>query len=251
MSAFTYPQTSNDAYRTSIPFPHAKVDGAWDEALLERCSIEIDKFGEWDGEKHFYGAKEKRYCGDITKLPVSVRAVIDEASQPKFLRWLEELTGEKALIPDPYLEGGGIHSIGDGGFLKIHADFNWHEPLQLYRRLNVLLYLNTNWREEWQGRIELFSDPKVEPEVSLLPIMNRMLVFTTDDASFHGHRHPLKCPEDVRRKSIALYYYSPIRPAANFATARTDTDYRAASDERLAKSGIRGKLATVKRALVG
>ncbi|NIJ07790.1 Rps23 Pro-64 3,4-dihydroxylase Tpa1-like proline 4-hydroxylase [Sphingomonas vulcanisoli] len=219
--------------------------------MLADCARDIAAFAEWDGEKQFYGSKQKRYCGDIDKLPASVQTVIDEASRPRFIKWLQELTGEKALVPDPYLEGGGIHSIGTGGYLKIHADFNWHEPLQLYRRLNVLLYLNDDWQEDWGGRIELFSDPQREPEVSLLPTMNRMLVFTTDDASFHGHRHALSCPADVRRNSIALYYYSAVTPAKNFAEARTDTDYRAAADETFDKArGLRGKLAALKKVLI-
>lgn len=252
MDIFSYPQPSNDRYTKAAPFPYAVLDGAWDADLLRSCAHDIDVFQSWDGEKSFHGAKAKRYCGDITKLPQSVQRVISEASRPRFLRWLEELTGEKALVPDPYLEGGGIHSIGNGGFLKIHADFNWHEPLQLYRRLNILIYLNDEWKEEWQGRIELFSDPKSDPEVSLLPMMNRMLVFTTDDASFHGHRHPLNCPDEVRRNSIALYYYSPIRPKMNFATARTNTDYRAALDEKFPKQSIvRAKIVAVKRAIIG
>jgi hypothetical protein len=247
---FSYPAATNELYLGASPFPYIYFDNAWDSELLSKCATDISEFEGWDGEKTFYGAQAKRYCGDIVKLPSSVQAVISEASQPKFLRWLEELTGERALVPDPYLEGGGIHSIGTGGFLKIHADFNWHQPLQLYRRLNILIYLNQNWSANWGGEIELFSDPKGEPEVSLLPMMNRMLIFTTDDASFHGHRHPLSCPDSVRRNSIALYYYSPIRPEQNFASRRLGTDYRAAPDEKLRRP-IRERLGEIKKALVG
>lgn len=251
MLEFSYPQISNADYKSTPPFPHCLIDGAWNDALLKKCSSEISEFSNWDGEKEFFGSKSKKYCNNIYNLPSSVKQVISESYQPKFLKWLEDLTGEKALVPDPYLEGGGIHSIGNGGFLKIHADFNWHERLQLYRRLNILIYLNEGWKEEWNGQIELFSDPQKDPEISLDPIFNRMLIFTTDDASFHGHRHGLSCPDEVRRNSIALYYYSPIKPTVNYQASRTDTDYRPASDENFNKGkSLRSRLGSVKKRLL-
>ena len=40
-----------------------------------------------------------------------------------------------------------------------------------------------------------------------LPNFNSMVIFKTDDFSYHGHPDPLTCPENITRKSIALYYY--------------------------------------------
>ena len=54
------------------------------------------------------------------------------------LEFLETLTGIDGLVPDPYFAGGGLHQIVRGGFLKVHADFNWHPKLRLDRRLNML-----------------------------------------------------------------------------------------------------------------
>ena len=48
-----------------------------------------------------------------------------------------------------------MHSIANPGFLKMHADFNWHKKLKLYRRLNVLIYLNKDWDPEWGGDFRL------------------------------------------------------------------------------------------------
>jgi Rps23 Pro-64 3,4-dihydroxylase Tpa1-like proline 4-hydroxylase len=152
--------------------------------------------------------------------------LIQEASSPRFLAWLTALTGEQALVPDPYLQGGGVHQIGSGGFLKVHADFNWSERLQLYRRLNLLLYLNPDWQPQWGGALELWNEDMSACITTILPEANTMVVFTTDDRSFHGHPHPLACPEYITRDSIALYYYSPLRPAANWAARRKITDYR-------------------------
>ncbi len=77
------------------------------------------------------------------------------------LQFLEALTGIEGLIPDPYFGGAGPHQILPGGFLKVHADFNWHPMLKLDRRLNLLVYLNRDWREEYGGHLELW-DTKAE-----------------------------------------------------------------------------------------
>lgn len=224
--AFSHPAPAELGYAQASPFPHAVLRGAWKPELLDACKAEIGRFTDWDGEKDFYGSKKKRYCGDIERLPPSVQRLIHEAGSPAFLRWLMELTGEQALLPDPFLEGGGIHQIVAGGFLKVHADFNWNEQMQLFRRLNVLIYLNRDWNPAWEGSLELWEQDMSRSAVSVAPEFNTMVVFTTDDKSFHGHPRPLACPAGVTRDSIALYYYSPIEPAKNFRGRRLDTDYR-------------------------
>lgn len=148
---FSYPQVDHQSYISAFPFPHAVIRGGWDEDKLCLCKEELTGFDDWDGQKDFYGAQLKQYCSNMEKLPESVKCIIYEASSPRFLRWLEDLTGEVGLIPDPYLEGGGVHRIKPGGFLKVHADFNWNGRLKLYRRLNVLIYINPGWKEEWGG----------------------------------------------------------------------------------------------------
>ena len=44
-----------------------------------------------------------------------------------FLRFLEALTGIAALIPDPQFRGSGLHFVGPGGRLAVHADFARYE----------------------------------------------------------------------------------------------------------------------------
>tara|TARA_Y100000287_G_scaffold143386_1_gene118113 strand:- start:3 stop:521 length:519 start_codon:yes stop_codon:yes gene_type:complete len=123
------------------------------------------------------------------------------------------LTGiEEILIPDPYFLGGGLHEIKKGGFLKIHSDFNFHPQMKLSRRLNLLLYLNKDWQEDYGGHIEFWDRSMKECGKKFLPIFNRMVIFSTTHSSFHGHPEPLNCPETRSRKSIALYYYSNGRP---------------------------------------
>ena len=117
-------------------------------------------------------------------------------SQP-MLEFLEGLTTIRGLIPDPYFVGGGFHETGRGGKLGIHADFRINEQLHLHRRLNVIIYLNEEWKPEWGGALELWDrDMKVKVR-EVMPVFNRCVVFNTDADSFHGHPDPLCTPEGV------------------------------------------------------
>lgn len=123
---------------------------------------------------------------------------------PPWLQFLERITGIPNLIPDPYFFGGGFHNIPRGGFLKMHVDFNIHDKWRLDRRLNVLIFLNENWKPEWGGDLILGENA----EVKIPPLFNTTVIFETTDKSWHGHPEPLTCPEGESRKSIALYYYT-------------------------------------------
>jgi len=53
------------------------------------------------------------------------------------------------------------------------------------------------------------------------------VVFNTDEDSFHGLPEPLNCPEDITRKSLALYYFTeeanaPRKRATNYQPRPSD-----------------------------
>lgn len=127
------------------------------------------------------------------------------------------------------MEGGGVHSTGNEGFLKLHIDFNWNDQLKLQRRINILVYLNKNWKKEYGGQIELAFKNKsgiLENIVSLDPIFNRTLIFVTDSNSYHGQPNPVNHPFDKRRNSIAAYYYrSPTEDDILYESKRSETTY--------------------------
>ena len=125
-----------------------------------------------------------------------------------FIRYLERLVDVRGLISDPWDLGGGVHLIRPGGRLNIHTDFPFHPQLRIWRKINVLVYLNEDWLDEWEGKLELWPPDLSRCAKSISPIFNRMVIFRTDNVSFHGHPSPLRTPSHVYRKSIALYYYS-------------------------------------------
>ena len=105
-----------------------------------------------------------------------------------------------------------MHSTKTGGYLKVHADFNKHPTLALDRRLNLLIYLNEDWLPEYGGDLELWTTDMGPCVEKIAPVAGRCVIFRTSSTSFHGHPHPLACPPDRTRRSIALYYYSNGRP---------------------------------------
>jgi Rps23 Pro-64 3,4-dihydroxylase Tpa1-like proline 4-hydroxylase len=148
----------------------------------------------------------------VEKLPASIRDVLYFLNTRPMLKFLETLTGIQSVLPDPTYAGGGLHQIKPGGLLEVHADFSYHNGLRLDRRINVLIYLNKDWEEEYGGHFELWDREVKRAEKKILPIFNRCAIFSTTSVSFHGHPVPLACPPDRNRKSIATYYYSNGRP---------------------------------------
>lgn len=225
-------------YREAEPGPHIALDGLFPDDVLQGICDEIGAI-EIDPEKNFYSTYLKRRISDLSRLPPTARRLIEDLNSADFLGFLERLTGIEGLIPDPYLEGGGIHQIGTGGYLKIHTDFNYHSHLRLHRRLNLLLYLNPGWRAEWGGAIELWDADVTECKASYLPLFNRMVLFSTTDQSYHGHPDPLACPDTVRRNSIALYYYTVDRPQDEVRFSKsTMTNYQPRPSEKFGQGRL-------------
>jgi hypothetical protein len=195
-------------YVAARPFPHVVIDGLFPEEVLRRVLAEFpEPHGpEW---RAFDSPLERKLAtndgwnvGDVTG------QLLAELNSAAMIDFLEELTGLRGLVPDPHFIGGGLHQIEPGGHLQVHADFNRHPRTGLDRRLNLLLYLNEDWEEEYEGALELWDRRMRRCEVKIPPLFNRCVVFSTTRTSFHGHPEPLRCPEGRTRKSVACYYYS-------------------------------------------
>jgi len=199
-------------YCENKPFPYIVFDNFLPLAAAEAALRDFPQPKEvnWSQFNNFH---ERKLAFDaVEKLPAGDRDVLYFLNSRPMLQFLERLTGISGIIPDPYYHGGGLHQIVPGGKLGVHADFNKHPVLNLDRRINVLIYLNKDWKEEYGGHFELWNREMTQAETMILPIFNRCAIFSTTSWSFHGHPTPLNCPPDRTRKSIATYYYSNGRP---------------------------------------
>ena len=193
-------------FNEAEPFPHLAVR---DFVKLSPESV-LASFPppDWAGWRRFQDAYQtsKMFCQDIERIPHIPATMIQELSSPAFLAFLQTVTGIPKLLPDPYLEGAGLHLSGSGGILKPHTDFHSYLKLNLYRRINVLVYLTPGWREEFGGCLELYKKGSETPVRSIVPEWGTCVVFRTDDRSVHGFSKPIA--EGQWRRSIALYYYT-------------------------------------------
>lgn len=196
-----------DKYQSARPFPHIVIDDFLPREILKAV---LAGFPSNENKTYFDRDQERlkfQFHPDETE-SAATRNLFAELNSRAFVGFLEELTGIRGLISDPNFEGGGLHETKRGGHLGIHADFNVHEALKIERKLNLLVYLNDDWDDEYGGYLELWDRQMKECAVRVKPIFGRAVIFNTALDSFHGHPDPLNCPPDRSRRSIATYYYS-------------------------------------------
>lgn len=223
------PGALREQYRSAQPFPHIVLDGLFPDEVLEEVLADFPRPDQIAWRRFDNPTEKKLGYWHESPLPPNLQLFLYEMSSAPLLQFLEALTGIEGLISDPYYGGAGPHQIEAGGFLKVHVDFNWHPLLKLDRRLNLLVYLNKDWQEEYGGHLELWSRDMSRCEQKILPAFNRTVVFSTTDFSFHGHPQPLACPEGRTRKSVSFYYYSNGRPAEE-RSAPHDTVFQKTHD---------------------
>jgi Rps23 Pro-64 3,4-dihydroxylase Tpa1-like proline 4-hydroxylase len=222
----------HESYVTAEPYPHTVIDGLFDEDILRQIISEFPKPTdvEWVEYKNTREIKlasnRDEHFGPLTRM------MLYSLNSAPFLSFLTDVTGIQGLISDSYFDGGGMHQIQRGGKLAVHADYNIQTTTKLDRRLNALLYLNPDWKDEYGGELQLWNRDMTACVKKIKPLFNRLVIFSTTDFSYHGHPDPLTCPQDITRKSLALYYFTNGRPQEEIAGAHS-TLFRARPGEDL------------------
>ena len=201
-------------YKKNTPFPHIVFDNFFEIEFLKKVLNEFPDLSEISKSEKYNSKNEvKLSYNKYENFSSNTKILIDFLNSKEFLIFLQNLTSiNEELVADPQLSGGGLHQIKKGGVLKIHTDFNKHPRLNLDRRLNLLLYLNENWQKSYGGQLEFWDKNMKNAVKKISPDFNKIVIFSTNDFSNHGHPEPLACPENSSRKSIALYYFSDGRP---------------------------------------
>lgn len=226
-------------YCFAEPYPHIVIDNFLPIELAEEIlanfphePTEGDRYSESG-----YAGLHKRQIFPID-CNGRVREVFAFLNSSPVLQFLEGLSAIDGLIADPYFIGGGLHETRKNGRLGIHADFRINEQLHLARRMNMLIYLNKDWQEEYGGHLEIWDRAMSQMCRKIAPIFNRCVIFNTEADTYHGHPDPLATPDGMSRKSVALYYYTASKhiydetPAHTTMYAARPTD--SAADKRQA-----------------
>ena len=209
-------EQKKEEYLNADPFPNIVIDDFFNNDFLKTVVENFPNLEKINSSQKYINKNEVKFANnDYKNFPNSIKLLFDFMNSSIFLEFLKKITSiEEKLVIDEELNGGGLHQIKTGGMLKIHTDFNRHPTLALDRRVNILIYLNINWDQTYGGDLELWDKEMKFCGKKILPIFNRMVIFSTNDFSNHGHPEPIKCPHDISRKSIALYYFSKGRPAS-------------------------------------
>ncbi|MGE5145824.1 MAG: 2OG-Fe(II) oxygenase [Candidatus Eiseniibacteriota bacterium] len=222
------------AFAAADPFPFTVIDEFLPEATAEQVLAEFpDQDAAWN---HYHHYNEKKLAlNRVAEMGPVTRAVFDALQSDRFLRIVETLSGVDDLIADPDLDGAGLHMIRRGGFLNVHTDFLSHTKNRHWsRQINLLIYFNRDWPDDWNGNLELWSGDMTRRVQSINPRFNRCVIFRTRERSFHGHPGKLACPDGDSRRSIALYYFRDEGEVKKLAP----TNYRARPEDSLSKSAL-------------
>jgi Rps23 Pro-64 3,4-dihydroxylase Tpa1-like proline 4-hydroxylase len=214
-----------EQYKSASPYPHIVIDNFLWENILESCLEEMMDYTGYCSQngdtsmskvqinKFFFpSGLDDDTLKSMKENTPTVHAALSYLQSKPAISFLSSLTGIQNLQGDDIFLGAGAHKVIDGGKLAIHTDFNQNWNTNLYRRINLLLYMNKNWKEEYGGELELWNADLSSCEKKILPIFNRVVIFTTSNKSYHGHPKPMTLPKNVARYSMALYYYTQEPP---------------------------------------
>ncbi len=189
-------------YSSNIPFPNIEIPNFLDSEMVISMKNEItDSYRIHNNLlKNFTrnGSHMVELCEAGEICPIAHQLIGDLHSK-YFLDWLERVTGIEGLIPDPWLIGASYMRCYRGDSLQVHSDFNWNEKLKLHRKLSLVIYLNPEWEKNWNGDIQLWDKDRKECMKRYYPMNGNMVLWEYSKYAFHGHPHPLNCPEHITR----------------------------------------------------
>lgn len=191
-------------YLLAKPFPHLVIDDFCDTEKVAQLHKEIPEIETKSRDYVFAANKyEKSKIKDISPL---FEELYNDLTSERFNTILEFITNEEVFV-DKAFHGGGIHQGKKNSFLDMHVDFNYH-PLHKnwFRNLNLLLYLNKDWKEEYGGHLKIEDLRSGEKKAIGVPF-NRMVIQQTRKYTLHGY-DLTHFPDGIYRTSVASYAYS-------------------------------------------
>jgi hypothetical protein len=193
------------------------IDNFLNESFISELSNNFPK--DYDNKNWFFyeNPLEVKYLNSsINTFPEPLKNIFYILSTNQMVNIFSRITDIEELEYDPTLYGSSIQSTPKYGRLNIHLDYEKHPLIEnKERRLNIILYLNKTWKDEWKGDTELWDDNMTKCVVSQKIKYNSAILFETNNTSWHGVPEKLLCPDNESRKTIAYYYISPLTKKNN------------------------------------
>ena len=206
----------NQKFLSKKPFKYVVIENFIEEPIAKKIydsypEIDVNS-SNWNGTT--YINQKNKFCKTQFEENSILYELFKELNSEAFLKILSKITFIPNLIADNELFGGGLHQSINGAFLNVHIDYNIHPKTKYHRRCNLIIFMNKEWNDDYNGHLEFwdFTNHKNgELLEKISPTFNRAVIFETNEISYHGHPHPLNTPKNLTRKSIATYYYTKER----------------------------------------
>jgi len=210
------------SYQNAYPYPHIVIDDFVQDSLLNKSMDEMNIFEFFGYDGTAYSAEHQvnkfftPWCennmNDLKEYAPATYKLMNFFNSAEFIGFIEEISGIRNLLPDNLYLGGAVHKLTKGGKLDIHADYTLHRIHKTYRRLTMLIYMNKDWDKSWGSDLELWEKDMSRCVKKIEPIFNRMVLFNVSHDTFHGHPHPLNCPQNINRLSYSICYFTKEKP---------------------------------------
>ena len=197
-------------FNTAKPFEYIIIDNFLKEEIANKIENQFPT--NLEDYYCYNNPLEIKYAYDnISNMSHDLQNVFYSLCSIKILDVLKHITDNNKLEYDPTCHGSGLHLHPNNGRLNMHLDYEKHPFLKNKQRyLNIILYLSKNWKEEWGGETELWNEDMSECKVKSKIKFNTALIFKTTEKSWHGLPEPIKCPDNIFRKTLACYYLVPL-----------------------------------------
>ena len=242
-------ETYTQQYQNAAPFELLVIDNFLTDWGLEQIDVERLSSNASSNEKSsdYFFAKEKIENPNLSKISKALDDLKKELISKEFADFLSSVTCKDLFVDEKFV-GGGLHQGGKGSFLEMHADFSRHpEKREWIRELNLLLYLNKDWKPEYGGSLDLQNAHTGETK-SIEPIENRFVVMLTKEHTIHGYK-PINFPPGSFRTSIAAYAYT-LDDGTQHVPYRSTTWHPQDTKKTLA-AAILNKLVPIKQKIFG
>lgn len=208
-------EIDTDKYLNEKPFPHLIVDNILDDELAKGIQKEILEIDDKEFDRYDNPFEQKWTLRNKNNMPSLCNKLFDYLQSNECINKLSQLVGIQ-LINDSTRNFWGIHKYDDGDKLDIHVDAGIHPTLKLKKEITLGIYLSKDWNEEnggylelWEGENSVNDDAKLVKCIhSVLPIFNRMVIFTCNDYSWHGNPMAVRCKNGEKRIFLTISYLS-------------------------------------------
>jgi Rps23 Pro-64 3,4-dihydroxylase Tpa1-like proline 4-hydroxylase len=199
-------------YKNGKPFEHTIIPMFFKEEIAEEINEKFPLPTNGDDDWNFYhNPIEHKYSLNKFDKYAEIKRIFEYLQTDECINYIRKITDIEDLEIDPYLHGAGVHVYPNNGKLDIHLDYNIHPITKKERRVNLIIYFNKDWDEEYGGELKLYDDKFNEIKIENFCMWNSAILFRTSDISYHGLPEPINCPENKYRKSLAIYYVSNPR----------------------------------------